>query len=151
MKFIKQLIPWHRLDWMLLLCLAGLMAFGVLFATASFWQGVDVPGAQLSCVIIDKLPFKSPQDPVYRKRIQQVNKNGGNAFFEVQIPEATISLRQGVGRLIRDAADRGIVALCDNRLNTKGYGQGMLDSLPPMRRSTDLDEVTLFARRIGDD
>jgi ATP-dependent DNA helicase DinG len=123
----------------------------VLLGTSSFWEGVDVKGDQLRCVIIDKLPFKSPQDPVYRKRIQQVNKNGGNAFFEVQIPEATISLRQGVGRLIRDAADRGIVALCDNRLNTKGYGRGMLDSLPPMRRSTDLDEVISFARLIGDD
>ena len=123
----------------------------VLLGTSSFWEGVDVKGDQLRCVIIDKLPFKSPQDPVYRKRIQRVNKNGGNAFFEVQIPEATISLRQGVGRLIRDVGDRGIVALCDNRLNTKGYGQGMLDSLPPMRRSTDLDEVTSFARRIGDD
>jgi len=120
----------------------------VLLGTSSFWEGVDVKGDQLRCVIIDKLPFKSPQDPVYRKRIQRVNKNGGNAFFEVQIPEATISLRQGVGRLIRDVGDRGIVALCDNRLNTKGYGRGMLDSLPPMRRSTDLDEVTAFARRM---
>ncbi|MFC1560372.1 ATP-dependent DNA helicase [Pseudomonadota bacterium] len=123
----------------------------VLLGTSSFWEGVDVKGDQLRCVIIDKLPFKSPQDPVYRKRIQRVNKAGGNAFFEVQIPEATISLRQGVGRLIRDAGDRGIVALCDNRLNTKGYGRGMLDSLPPMRRSTDLEEVQAFARLLGDD
>jgi ATP-dependent DNA helicase DinG len=123
----------------------------VLLGTSSFWEGVDVKGDQLRCVIIDKLPFKSPQDPVYRKRIQRVNKNGGNAFFEVQIPEATISLRQGVGRLIRDAGDRGIVVLCDNRLNTRGYGRGMLDSLPPMRRSTDLDEVTSFARRMHKD
>jgi ATP-dependent DNA helicase DinG len=121
----------------------------VLLGTSSFWEGVDVKGDQLRCVIIDKLPFKSPQDPVYRKRIQRVNQAGGNAFFEVQIPEATISLRQGVGRLIRDAGDRGIVALCDNRLNTKGYGRGMLDSLPPMRRSTDLEEVQAFARLLG--
>jgi len=121
----------------------------VLLGTSSFWEGVDVKGDQLRCVIIDKLPFKSPQDPVYRKRIQRVNKAGGNAFFEVQIPEATISLRQGVGRLIRDAGDRGIVALCDHRLNTKGYGRGMLDSLPPMRRSTDLEEVQEFARLLG--
>ena len=117
----------------------------VLLGTSSFWEGVDVKGDQLRCVIIDKLPFKSPQDPVYRKRIQRVNQAGGNAFFEVQIPEATISLRQGVGRLIRDAGDRGIVALCDNRLHSKGYGRGMLDSLPPMRRSTDLEEVKAFA------
>ena len=121
----------------------------VLLGTSSFWEGVDVKGDQLRCVIIDKLPFKSPADPVYRKRIQQVNKNGGNAFFEVQIPEATISLRQGVGRLIRDVADRGIVALCDNRLNTKGYGKGMLESLPPMQRSSDIEQVKAFAREIG--
>jgi ATP-dependent DNA helicase DinG len=122
----------------------------VLIGTSSFWEGVDVKGDQLRCVIIDKLPFKSPQDPVYRKRIQQVNKRGGNAFLEVQIPEATISLRQGVGRLIRDSGDRGIVAICDNRVNTKSYGRGMLDSLPPMRRTTDLDEVRAFAVEIGD-
>jgi ATP-dependent DNA helicase DinG len=121
----------------------------VLLGTSSFWEGVDVKGDQLRCVIIDKLPFKSPADPVYRRRIQQVNKNGGNAFFEVQIPEATISLRQGVGRLIRDVADRGIVALCDNRLNTRGYGKGMLESLPPMQRSSDLEQVKAFARQIG--
>jgi len=120
----------------------------VLLGTSSFWEGVDVKGDQLRCVIIDKLPFKSPQDPVYRRRIQRVNQGGGNAFFEVQIPEATISLRQGVGRLIRDASDRGIVALCDNRLSTKGYGRGMLDSLPPMRRSSDLDEIRAFARQL---
>jgi len=122
----------------------------VLLGTSSFWEGVDVKGDQLRCVIIDKLPFKSPQDPVYRKRIQQVNQKGGNAFFEVQIPEATISLRQGVGRLIRDISDRGIVALCDNRLNTKSYGKGMLDSLPSMRRSSDLEEIRAFARQIAD-
>ena len=120
----------------------------VLLGTSSFWEGVDVKGDQLRCVIIDKLPFRSPQDPVYRKRIQRVNQNGGNAFFEVQIPEATISLRQGVGRLIRDAGDRGVVALCDNRLNSKAYGRGMLDSLPPMRRSEDLDEVKSFLRQL---
>ncbi len=123
----------------------------VLLGTSSFWEGVDVKGDQLRCVIIDKLPFKSPQDPVYRKRIQQVNQRGGNAFFEVQVPEATISLRQGAGRLIRDAGDRGIVALCDNRLHTKGYGRGMLDSLSPMRRSSDLAEVKAFARSLAQD
>jgi len=121
----------------------------ILLGTSSFWEGVDVKGDQLRCVIIDKLPFKAPNEPVYRKRIQQVNQNGGNAFFEVQVPEATISLRQGVGRLIRDVGDRGIVALCDNRLNTRSYGKGMLESLPPMRRSSDLDEVREFARQLG--
>jgi ATP-dependent DNA helicase DinG len=121
----------------------------ILLGTSSFWEGVDVKGDQLRCVIIDKLPFKSPQDPVYRKRLQQVTQNGGNAFVEVQIPEATISLRQGVGRLIRDVADRGIVAVCDNRLNTKSYGRGMLDSLPPMRRSSELEEVIDFAAELN--
>ena len=119
----------------------------VLLGTSSFWEGVDVKGDQLRCVIIDKLPFKSPQDPVYRKRIQQVNRDGGNAFFEVQVPEATISLRQGVGRLIRDIGDHGIVALCDNRLNTKSYGKGMLQSLPPMRRSSNLEEIKAFTQQ----
>ena len=121
----------------------------VLLGTSSFWEGVDVKGDQLRCVIIDKLPFRAPNDPVYRRRLQRVNQGGGNAFIEVQVPEATISLRQGTGRLIRDAGDRGVVALCDNRLHSRSYGRGMLDSLPPMRRSSDLDEVTEFLRSIG--
>ncbi|MFA9420034.1 MAG: ATP-dependent DNA helicase [Gammaproteobacteria bacterium] len=120
----------------------------VLLGTSSFWEGVDVKGDRLRCVIIDKLPFKSPQDPVYRKRLQLANQDGGNAFMDVQIPEATISLRQGVGRLIRDVNDRGIVMLCDNRLNSKSYGQNLLESLPPMKRSNDLDEVKKFAHRV---
>ncbi len=120
----------------------------VLLGTSSFWEGVDVKGDQLRCVIIDKLPFKSPQDPVYRQRLQRVNEQGGNAFVDVQIPEATISLRQGVGRLIRDVGDRGIVVLCDNRLHTRGYGKGMLASLPPMRRTSDIAEVRAFAREL---
>ena len=122
----------------------------VLLGTSSFWEGVDVKGDQLRCVIIDKLPFKSPQDPVYKKRLQRIREHGGNAFTEVQIPEATISLRQGVGRLIRDRGDRGIVVLCDNRLNTRTYGRGMLDSLPPMRRTADFDTVLAFARDLED-
>ncbi|MCH7881432.1 MAG: ATP-dependent DNA helicase [Proteobacteria bacterium] len=117
----------------------------VLLGTSSFWEGVDVKGDRLRCVIIDKLPFKSPQDPVYNRRLQLVNKNGGNAFVEVQIPEATIGLRQGVGRLIRDVNDQGIVVLCDNRINSKAYGAKILDSLPPMRRSNELSQVKEFA------
>jgi ATP-dependent DNA helicase DinG len=117
----------------------------VLLGTSSFWEGVDVKGDRLRCVIIDKLPFKSPQDPVYNRRLQLVNKNGGNAFVDVQIPEATIGLRQGVGRLIRDVNDQGIVVLCDNRINSKAYGAKILDSLPPMRRSNELSEVKEFA------
>ena len=116
----------------------------ILLGTNSFWEGVDVKGDQLRCVIIDKLPFKSPGDPVYRKRLQQVNAEGGNAFFQIQVPETTLSLRQGVGRLIRDINDRGIVVLCDNRLNSKSYGRGMIESLPPMRKVTDLDQIKQF-------
>lgn len=119
----------------------------ILLGTSSFWEGVDVKGDQLRCVIIDKLPFKSPQDPVYKKRLQRVNQNGGNAFMDVQIPEATINLRQGVGRLIRDIEDRGVVVLCDNRLNSKAYGEQMLDSLPPMKRTNSLSEVQAFVRK----
>jgi len=118
----------------------------VLLGTSSFWEGVDVKGDQLRCVIIDKLPFKSPQDPVYRKRLQLANQSGGNAFIDIQIPEATISLRQGVGRLIRDVDDRGIVVLCDNRLNSKSYGPKLIDSLPPMKRCNDLSVVKEFAK-----
>ncbi|MCP3690213.1 MAG: ATP-dependent DNA helicase, partial [Gammaproteobacteria bacterium] len=120
---------------------------GVLLGTSSFWEGVDVKGDQLRCVIIDKLPFKSPGDPVYKKRLQLVNSQGGNAFMDIQIPEATISLRQGVGRLIRDINDRGIVALCDNRLNSKAYGKAMLESLPAMPLSRDLADVVAFAKK----
>ena len=119
----------------------------VLLGTSSFWEGVDVKGDQLRCVIIDKLPFKSPQDPVYRKRLQLANDNGGNAFIDIQIPEATISLRQGVGRLIRDVDDRGIVALCDNRLNSKSYGAKLIDSLPAMKRCNDLARIKLFIQK----
>lgn len=120
---------------------------GVLLGTSSFWEGIDVKGDQLRCVIIDKLPFKSPQDPVYKRRLQLVNSQGGNAFMDVQIPEATISLRQGVGRLIRDVKDRGIVVLCDNRLNSKSYGKAMIDSLPGMQFSSDMEEVKGFAEK----
>ncbi len=123
----------------------------VLLGTSSFWEGVDVRGDQLRCVIIDKLPFRAPNDPVYRKRLQRVRDRGGNPFSEIQIPEATLSLRQGVGRLIRDIGDRGVVALCDNRLNSRGYGKSMLDSLPPMQRSTELAEAQRFLRESGDD
>ena len=116
----------------------------VLLGTSSFWEGVDVKGDQLRCVIIDKLPFRAPNDPVYKKRLQRANQQGGNAFNDIQIPEATLSLRQGVGRLIRDVHDRGVVALCDRRLLSRGYGRGMLDSLPPMPRTDDMETVRRF-------
>jgi len=105
----------------------------VLLGTASFWEGVDVRGEALSCVIIDKLPFASPGDPVLQARIQGMQQNGINAFSEFQLPKAVLTLKQGVGRLIRDVNDRGVLVICDPRLQSKSYGQTFLDSLPAMR------------------
>jgi ATP-dependent DNA helicase DinG len=117
----------------------------VLLGTSSFWEGVDVKGDKLKLVIIDKLPFRSPGDPVYKQRLNLVNKQGGNAFTDVQVPEATISLKQGVGRLIRDIHDYGIVMIADRRLTTKAYGKNMLDSLPPMKVTSERSQVFDFA------
>jgi ATP-dependent DNA helicase DinG len=116
----------------------------VLLATASFWQGVDVAGEQLSCVIIDKLPFASPGDPVVSARIERLRNNGQNAFGEYQVPVAVLMLKQGLGRLIRTATDRGILAVLDSRLLRKPYGRRFLESLPPARLVHDLDEVARF-------
>ena len=118
----------------------------VLFATSSFWQGVDVQGEQLSCVVIDKLPFSVPSDPVVAARIAQINESGGNAFYEYQIPSATILLKQGMGRLIRSKADRGILALLDKRILTKSYGKMFLRSLPPAPLTHDSKIVSRFLR-----
>jgi ATP-dependent DNA helicase DinG len=116
----------------------------VLFATASFWQGVDVQGEQLSCVIIDRLPFAVPSDPVVAARIRAIDSSGGNAFFEYQVPAAVISLKQGFGRLIRSVKDRGLLALLDNRLLKQRYGRVFLESLPAYRKTTDLADVEQF-------
>lgn len=116
----------------------------VLLGTASFWEGVDVRGEALSCVIIDKLPFASPDDPVLKARLDALTQQGKNAFMYQQVPSAVISLRQGVGRLIRDVTDRGVLMICDPRLLKAAYGQLFLDSLPPMRRSRDITEVQAF-------
>jgi ATP-dependent DNA helicase DinG len=113
----------------------------VLFATASFWQGVDVQGEQLSCVIIDKLPFAVPTDPIVAARSRFIDENGGKSFFEYSVPQAVISLKQGIGRLIRSRTDRGVIAILDPRLRTKGYGKDFLTSLPRMRITSDLNEV----------
>jgi ATP-dependent DNA helicase DinG len=118
----------------------------VLFATASFWQGVDVQGEQLSCVIIDRLPFAVPNDPVVAARIRAIDAEGGNAFYEYQVPAAVISLKQGFGRLIRSLHDRGVLALLDNRISKKSYGKVFLESLPNYRRTTELQEVEDFFR-----
>jgi ATP-dependent DNA helicase DinG len=116
----------------------------VLFATSSFWQGVDVQGEQLSCVIIDKLPFAVPNDPVVAARIKAIDEDGGNAFFEYQVPSAVISLKQGFGRLIRSLHDRGLLCLLDNRILNKRYGRVFLDSLPNYSRTTDVKKVEEF-------
>lgn len=114
----------------------------VLLAVASFWEGIDVPGESLSCVIIDKLPFEVPTDPVLMARIQVISDNGGKPFFDFQVPRAILSLRQGVGRLMRAATDRGVIAIMDVRLFSKGYGRTFLKSLPPspvVRHLADLE------------
>jgi len=116
----------------------------VLFATSSFWQGVDVQGEQLSCVIIDKLPFAVPNDPVVAARIRAIDEDGGNAFFEYQVPSAVISLKQGFGRLIRSLHDRGLLCLLDNRILNKRYGRVFLESLPQYSRTTDVQKVVEF-------
>ena len=114
----------------------------VLFATASFWEGVDVPGDALSLVVIDKLPFASPGDPVVSARVDAIRAAGGDAFGAYQVPQAAIALRQGFGRLIRSRTDRGIVAVLDKRIVTKSYGRQFVRSLPDCPRFPSLDSVT---------
>ena len=116
----------------------------VLLATTSFWQGVDVAGEQLSCVIVDKLPFASPGDPVVAARIERLRNRGQNAFGEYQVPVAVLMLKQGLGRLIRTASDHGILAVLDSRLVRKAYGRRFLESLPPARLVHELDSVARF-------
>jgi ATP-dependent DNA helicase DinG len=116
----------------------------VLFGTSSFWQGVDVQGEQLSCVIIDRLPFAVPSDPVVAARVKAIDLSGGNAFYEYQVPSAVITLKQGFGRLIRSLHDRGLLALLDNRILKKQYGRVFVESLPRYARTTDLRKVEQF-------
>jgi ATP-dependent DNA helicase DinG len=120
----------------------------VLFATSSFWQGVDVQGEQLSCVIIDRLPFAVPSDPVVAARVKAIDESGGNAFFEYQVPAAVITLKQGFGRLIRSLHDRGLLALLDNRILKKQYGRVFVESLPNYRRTTDINVVHQWFNRL---
>ena len=116
----------------------------VLFGTSSFWQGVDVQGEQLSCVIIDRLPFAVPSDPVVAARVKAIDAGGGNAFYEYQVPSAVITLKQGFGRLIRSLHDRGLLALLDNRILKKSYGRVFVESLPNYSRTTELKRVEEF-------
>lgn len=116
----------------------------VLLATSSFWQGIDVPGEALSCLLIDKLPFEPPDDPVTAARMEQIAKQGASPFFHYQVPRAIISLKQGVGRLIRSSQDRGIIVIFDVRLMTKGYGRLFLKSLPPCQIVHHLREIDDF-------
>lgn len=118
----------------------------VLLGTSSFWEGVDVKGAALSVVIIDKLPFSVPDDPVLKARLAAIERRGGNPFFEEQVPQAVIALKQGVGRLIRDHDDFGVIMLCDQRVRTRPYGRIFLDSLPPMPMTRELEHVVTFLR-----
>lgn len=122
----------------------------VLLGTGSFWEGVDVRGDTLSCVIIDKLPFASPDDPLLQARHEDCQLKGQDPFALVQLPQAVITLKQGVGRLIRDVSDQGVLVIGDNRLVTKPYGAVFLKSLPPMRRSRDLHSAVEFLQQLQD-
>lgn len=137
--FIQGELPKHQL-------LARFREAGnaILLGTSSFWEGVDVRGGALSCVVIDKLPFASPGDPVMQARIDAIRNNGGQPFMDYQVPQAVIALKQGVGRLIRDVNDHGVVVIGDPRLKTKAYGRVFLNSLPPMPVTDQLEDVETF-------
>ncbi|WP_242618406.1 ATP-dependent DNA helicase [Edaphobacter modestus] len=116
----------------------------VLFGTSSFWQGIDVQGEQLSCVIIDRLPFSVPSDPILQARVKAIETRGGSGFFDYQVPKATIALKQGFGRLIRSTTDRGILAMLDPRIQHPGYGKMFTESLPPYRVTNEIEDLRTF-------
>lgn len=123
----------------------------VLLATASFWEGVDVRGDKLTCVIIDKLPFASPDDPLLQARSEDVKRQNGDPFAQIQMPQAVIALKQGVGRLIRDVNDKGVLVICDDRIVNRPYGEVFVKSLPNMRRTRNLENAIAFLNMIKED
>ncbi|MBV8910350.1 MAG: ATP-dependent DNA helicase, partial [Gammaproteobacteria bacterium] len=120
---------------------------GVLLGTASFWEGVDVKGDALRLVVIEKLPFASPDDPLVRARIDHLTASGGNAFRDYQLPEAALALKQGAGRLIRSEDDHGVVAICDPRMTGRAYGRAFFTALPAMSVTHDVAEALRFLAR----
>ena len=120
--------------------------FSILFATASFWEGVDIPGKTLSQVIVDKLPFEPPHEPLADARKRQIEAHGGSAFWDYLLPRAALGFRQGFGRLIRRRSDRGVISVLDPRLLQKSYGRYFLNSLPQMRRTSALEQVRRWWR-----
>ncbi|MGB4504721.1 MAG: helicase C-terminal domain-containing protein, partial [Syntrophaceticus sp.] len=119
----------------------------VLFATSSYWEGVDVPGEALSCVILVKLPFSVPDDPLTQAKINSIRRSGGNPFYSYSLPEAVLRLRQGFGRLIRTKDDRGVVVILDPRVKTTSYGRYFIEDLPTCREATCLDDIGLFLQK----
>jgi ATP-dependent DNA helicase DinG len=151
---LKAKLKAERLDWPLLLQGTGsknellerfrVSPHAILVASQSFWEGVDVKGEQLSVVVIDRLPFNPPDEPVLAACIERINRAGGNAFMDYQLPRAVIALKQGAGRLIRDETDRGALMICDPRLVDKPYGKRIWRALPPFRRTRSLADVEAF-------
>ena len=121
----------------------------VLLGTMSFWEGVDVPGDALRCVVIDKLPFESPYDPIIKARLNAMEEAGENPFMKYQVPRAVTTLRQGAGRLIRSSNDKGVLMICDTRLRTTRYGKIFLNSLPRMRKTNNREKVCAFLNRLS--
>jgi ATP-dependent DNA helicase DinG len=121
----------------------------VLVATMSFWEGVDVPGWALRLVVLDKIPFAPPNDPVVAARSARLDREGGNGFTQYSVPSAAMTLKQGFGRLIRTQQDAGVVAILDSRIVKKGYGRALLASLPPARRVKDMDVLRAFWAGVG--
>jgi ATP-dependent DNA helicase DinG len=159
-ELLTDLLPRHGLELPLLLQGEGSrtellerfrkLGNAVLVASQSFWEGVDVKGDALKLVVIDKLPFAPPDDPVLAARIEAMKRQGRNAFMEYQVPRAAITLKQGAGRLIRDEADRGVLAICDTRITDKPYGRRLWQALPPMRRTREREEAVAFLADPGD-